>query len=93
MSDIVMELRRARADVVLVQELQDQQHDFQSLMKRVGDYVGTFARLPRFVEYYGARSSDCIQEVLEHPERCVEILEPRYELHMSYIESKDVVPY
>ena len=50
MSDVLLALRRARADVVIASQIQDGKHTYQTLLKVCGEYMGTFACVPRFVE-------------------------------------------
>lgn len=51
MSDVLFALRRARADVTIVSQIQEGKHTYQSLLKVCGEYIGTFACTPRFVEH------------------------------------------
>ena len=59
-----------------------------------GEYIGTFARLPRFVELYPTgRSMETLISVVDNSERLEEILEPNYVLDCARLDHEDVVPY
>jgi hypothetical protein len=47
MSDIVMQCRRTRDDIQLIQSIIDGSHTYKSLVKSCGEYIGKYAQLPR----------------------------------------------
>lgn len=58
------------------------------------DYLGTFARIPRFAQLYvSGRSLDAITLAVEKPELLDTILEPNYSLECAKLLSSDVLPY
>ena len=93
MTDALLELRRARADVTLARELDEGIHSYQSLSKRVGDYIGTFGTLPRFAAYFDEWSPGVLDALLKDPSKCKELLEPRYELALARIDDQALQAY
>ena len=94
MSDVLLELRRARADVVIVSQLREGKHSYQTLLKMCGDYMGTFARVPRFVEYYPMGwSQETIMAAVDDNDRLEVLLEPSYTLECATLASSAIVPY
>lgn len=94
MSDVLLQLRRVRADVAIVSQIYEGQHTYQTLMKLCTDYVGTFACLPRFVELFPTGwSMTTIMQAIDHPEQLATLLEPNYTLQYALIPSDHITPY
>ncbi len=93
MSDVMFELRRARADIALVGEITSWQHDAQSLLKRCSIYIGSFAQLPRFVGIFGEWSQETLFQALQQHEKLLPLLQPDYLLDYAMLEAKTIQPY
>ena len=94
MSDTVLELRRARADVAIVNQIQEGKHTYQTLLKICGEYMGTFARVPRFVELYPMGwSMETLMAAIDDASRLDDILAPTYTLECAPLDHDMIVPY
>ena len=59
-----------------------------------GEYIGTFARVPRFAQcYVPVRSVDAITLAIANPALLDTLLEPNYSLECAKLLSHDITPY
>lgn len=96
MSDVLLQVRRARADVQLVHNIVSWEYTYKTLLKACGNYIGTFAMLPRFVELLGTGwNTDTLLSVFEESQQLQlhVILEPSYQISCALLSNADVQPY
>ena len=59
-----------------------------------GEYMGTFARVPRFVSLYETGwSLETMTSAIDDPSRLYVFLEPQYTLECAVLDTAAVVPY
>lgn len=96
MSDIVLQCRRARADIILIQSICNGQHTYKSLVKSLWEYIGQYALLPRFFHDLNlSRSSEAVVSLLEEntQNQLSSFLQPMYEIHCHLLDVVDVQSY
>ena len=96
MSDIILQCRRTRADILLVQSICNGEHTYKSLVKACGEYIGQYAVLPQLFSYLGiSRSTDSLLLLLEESthDRLKNLLQPSYEIVCHLLASEDVKAY
>lgn len=96
MSDVVLQCRRTRADVDLVQSICHGEHTYKSLVKVCGEYIGQYAVLPELFSYLGiSRSTESLLSLLEESthNKLQLLLEPSYEIVCHLLASEDVKAY
>jgi hypothetical protein len=96
MSDVVLQCRRTRADVDLVQSICHGEHTYKSLVKACGEYIGQYAVLPQLFSYLGiSRSTDSLLSLLEESthDKLKDLLQPSYEIICHLLSPDEVKAY
>lgn len=96
MSDVLLQVRRAKADIQLVQAIVNGEHTYKTLLRACGEYIGTFAVLPRFVELLGTGwNTETLLSVFEEAQqlRLHALLEPSYQISCVLLSQTIVQPY
>jgi hypothetical protein len=96
MSDIVLQCRRARADVQLVQSIVNGSHTYKSFLKSCSEYIGQYVQLPRlFEELWLMRSSDVIVSLLDEAtqQQLQWLLQPQYQVVCHILNDQDIQAY
>lgn len=96
MSDILLQCRRMRADVDLVQSICHGEHTYKSLLKACGEYIGQYAVLPNLFAYLGiSRSTDSLLSLLEESThtKLTTLLQPSYEVVCRLLSADEVKAY
>jgi len=96
MSDILLQCRRMRADVDLVQSICHGDHTYKSLLKSCSEYIGQYARLPNLFAYLNiSRSTDSLLSLLEESThtKLMELLQPSYEVVCHLLSEDEVKVY
>ncbi len=96
MSDVLLQCRRTRADIVLIQSICNGEHTYKSLVKSVWEYIGQYAMLPRFFhDLELSRSSEAVVSLLEETtqDKLSAFLQPMYEIHCHLLNVADVQSY
>ena len=96
MSDILLQCRRMRADVDLVQSICHGDHTYKSLLKACSEYIGQYASLPNLFAYLDiSRSTDSLLSLLEEStqDRLKALLQPSYEVICNLLSADDVKTY
>ncbi len=96
MSDVVLQCRRTRADILLVQSICNGEHTYKSLLKTCGEYIGQYAVLPELFSYLGiSRSTDSLLLLLEESthNKLKDLLQPSYEIVCHLLAPDEVKAY
>lgn len=93
-SDAVFVMRKWRADIALISRLQDWEYNYQTLLKDCKNYIGTFASLPYFLEFYGEElSGEALMEAVDNPTLCWIVLKDKFVFAYTLLSDKEIRPY
>lgn len=96
MSDVLLQVRRARTDIQLVEAILNGEHTYKTLLRACGEYIGTFAVLPRFVELLGTGwNTETLLSVFEEASqlRLHALLQPSYQISCVLLSQAIIQPY
>jgi hypothetical protein len=96
MSDVIMQCRRTRDDIQLIQSIVNWSHTYKSLLKTCAEYIGKYAYLPRlFEELWLIRSPNALVSLLEEStqQQLQWLLKPKYQVICHLLVVQDIQAY
>ena len=92
----MLQSRRARADITLVQSICHGDHTYKSLLQACGQYIGQYATLPQLFSYLDvSRSTESLLSLLEQSthDKLSALLQPSYEIVCYLLVQDEVKAY